>query len=197
VVDVVSCGIHHGLALTCDGELWGWGVNNASQIHPTKSGIVSSAKASDKGTFFAPVLVRSNIPRGSHVMCGEYHSVLVTSQAVSTFCDVPVEHTRRVSELCIWGDNRAGVFGNDDLLVSQTVMTKFGGTLAKVVCGQGCLFVCVFFFSFFSFFFINSICATEFVSTARDYGMGKSASQNDRMHFQACFSLQVLVNGCA
>ncbi len=140
VVESVSCGIHHALALTTEGELWGWGVNNASQIHPTKSGIVSSAKASDKGTFFAPVLVRSGIPRGSHVLCGEFHSLLVVSQAQTgsiNGCSAIIEHERRVTEIAIWGDNRTGVFGTSaDDASPQAVHTRFGGTVDKVTCGQ-------------------------------------------------------------
>lgn len=119
VVDAVSCGIHHALALTAEGEVWGWGVNNAHQIHPTKTGIISSAKASDKGTFFAPVLVRSGVPGGSHVMCGEHHSLLVIMRSSSVHNEVTVEHEHRITELCIWGDNRAGVFGTEDAQISQ------------------------------------------------------------------------------
>ncbi len=140
VVDSVSCGIHHALALTAEGEVYGWGINNASQIHPSKVGIVSSAKVGDKGTFFSPVLVRGSIPRGSHVLCGEFHSLLVVSQSRTVRaggCDVTLEHARRVTEIAIWGDNRAGVFGTSaDDTSSQASLTRFGGTVDKVICGQ-------------------------------------------------------------
>lgn len=131
----VACGLHHAVALTEAGELWGWGVNDGGRISTTKNGVVTSAKAHDRGTFFSPIRLRTElgpVAPTARLMCGELHSMLCQRVVMEGLA------CESVVSIAAWGDNRHGVLGvpggTATTCESDAVFTNTA--VLRVSCGQ-------------------------------------------------------------
>ncbi|XP_011298019.1 RCC1 and BTB domain-containing protein 1-like [Fopius arisanus] len=111
----VACGSHHSLALTEDGEVYGWGQNTCGQVG---SGISTNQNTPRK---INSVLAGKKIVQ---IACGQTSSMALTSNG----------------EVYAWGNNSVGQLGIGTY-INQLSPNKVAGltgvVIDKVICGYG------------------------------------------------------------
>ncbi|XP_074111220.1 RCC1 and BTB domain-containing protein 1 [Cotesia typhae] len=109
----IACGSHHSLALTEDGEVYGWGQNTCGQVGSGISTNQNTPRKINSGLAGKKII---------QIACGQTSSVAVTNNG----------------EVYAWGNNSVGQLGVGtyiNQLSPQKVTGLNGIVIAKVVCG--------------------------------------------------------------
>ncbi len=110
----VSCGAYHTLALTSDGELYGWGYNRIGQV----------GNGQNRTNEWSPFKIEHPpATKFEMISCGYHHSLALSSD-------------RKVYS---WGYNEYGQLGigrNSNQDIPQLVVTLNNIAISKIVCGR-------------------------------------------------------------
>ncbi|KAK0179955.1 hypothetical protein PV327_005649 [Microctonus hyperodae] len=113
IIIAVACGSHHSLALTEDGEVYGWGQNTCGQVGSGISTNQNTPRKINSGLTGKKIV---------QIYCGQTSSMAVTNNG----------------EVYAWGNNSVGQLGIGSYinqLSPQRVTGLVGVVIEKVVCG--------------------------------------------------------------